>query len=250
MKKSTNPIFSTTKPSTTKHGATQLSATKKTLKMTFISTILVLFFQQTAFAAGDTFNLEKGLEKGIQDLQQQWAIANYKTAESGVEKAFEHLSKQAEDLVKQYPEHAEPLIWNAIIVSSDAGKTGGLGALGKVKAARKLLLQAEKINPDALHGSIYTSLGSLYYQVPGWPIGFGDDEQAEKYLQKALALNPDGIDSNYFYGDFMLEEGNYKQAKEYLTKAMKAPARLQRPVADEGRHAEIKAKLKKVEVHL
>jgi Tfp pilus assembly protein PilF len=48
--------------------------------------------------------------------------------------------------------------------------------------------------------------GALYYQVPGWPIGFGDKDKANELLKKALALNPDGIDPNYFYGDFLLKE--------------------------------------------
>jgi tetratricopeptide (TPR) repeat protein len=134
-------------------------------------------------------------------------------------------------------------VWLAIVLSTDAGVTGGFGALGKVKEARRQLEAAEKINPDALNGSIYTSLGSLYYQVPGWPIGFGDDEKAETYLKKALAINPDGIDPNYFYGDFMLEEGNYQQAIKYLEKAAAAPPRPGRPLADKGRQAEVQQKL-------
>ena len=65
-----------------------------------------------------------------------------------------------------------------------------------------------------LNGSVYTSLGSLYYQVPGWPIGFGSDKKAESYLKKALAVNPDGMDPNYFYGDFMLQEKkNYSEER-------------------------------------
>jgi tetratricopeptide (TPR) repeat protein len=186
----------------------------------------------------------QSMDEAILQLQKEWAVANYQTAEDDLEKTFEALVKKAEEMVKKYPDTAEPLIWNAIIVSSDAGKNGGLSALGKVKTARKLLLEAEKINSDALDGSIYTSLGSLYYQVPGWPIGFGDDKQAEKYLKKALDINPDGIDPNYFYADFMLEEGNKEEARKYFNKALAAPARPNRPVADKGRRDEIHAKLK------
>jgi tetratricopeptide (TPR) repeat protein len=184
------------------------------------------------------------LDESIHDLQKGWAIANYETPEKDVEKIFKVLIEKAEVAVKQFPNRAEPLVWNAIIVSTDAGKTGGLSALGKVKKARDLLLQAEKINPEVLHGSIYTSLGSLHYQVPGWPIGFGDDDKAESYLKKALSLNPDGIDANYFYADFMLDQGNKKEAKDYFNKALKAPERPQRPLADRGRRAEIETKLK------
>ena len=184
------------------------------------------------------------LDETIHSLQKEWAVANYKTSDSDLENAFEKLTVKAQDAVNLFPDKAEPLIWNAIIVSSDAGKNGGFGALGKVKKARDLLLKAKKINPEALNGSVYTSLGSLYYQVPGWPLGFGDDDQAEEYLKKALAINPEGIDPNYFYGDFLLEDGKYKESKIYFDKALKAPARKKRPLADEGRRGEIAAKLK------
>jgi len=183
------------------------------------------------------------INEDIVSIQHQWARANYETPESEQEKAFEELVAEARILVESNPGRAEPRVWLAIVLSTDAGVTGGFGALGKVKEARRELEAAEKIDPDVLHGSIYTSLGSLYYQVPGWPIGFGDDEKAEEYLKKALAINPDGIDPNYFYGDFMLEEDNYQEAVKYLEKAAAAPARPGRPVADKGRQAEVREKL-------
>ena len=179
----------------------------------------------------------------VMKIQHQWAKANYDTPENQQEKVFEALVAEAQKLADLNPDSAEAKVWLAIVLSTDAGVTGGFGALGKVKEARRQLEAAEKINPDALNGSIYTSLGSLYYQVPGWPIGFGDDEKAETYLKKALAINPDGIDPNYFYGDFMLEEGNYQQAVKYLEKAAAAPPRPGRPLADKGRQAEVQQKL-------
>ena len=179
----------------------------------------------------------------VMKIQHQWAKANYDTPENQQEKVFEALVAEAQKLADVNPDSAEARVWLAIVLSTDAGVTGGFGALGKVKEARRQLEAAEKINSDALNGSIYTSLGSLYYQVPGWPIGFGDDEKAEMYLKKALAINPDGIDPNYFYGDFMLEEGNYQQAIKYLEKAAEAPPRPGRPLADKGRQAEVQQKL-------
>lgn len=190
------------------------------------------------------------LEDGIRALQHEWARANYKTAEDQQEAVFEKLTKQAEALVKQYPNAAEPLIWQAIITSSDAGATGGLSVLSKVKDARRLLEAAEQIDPNALNGSIYTSLGSLYYQVPGWPLSFGDDDAAEIYLKKALSANPNGIDQNYFYGDYLRDQGNYKEALNYLNKALNAPDRAGRPVADEGRRAEIRKALEETKANL
>ena len=221
----------------------------KTIMKTMVNTITkTLFITLSAFIL-TTPVYANNLDEAIHTLQKQWAIANYETADKELEKRFEELTLKAEQFVATYPDKAEPLIWNAIIVSSDAGKNGGLSALGKVKKARELLLKAERINPEALDGSIYTSLGSLYYQVPGWPLGYGDDEQAEIYLKRALSINPTGIDPNYFYADYLLEEGQYDEAKIYFNKALNAPARALRPLADKGRRSEIEEKLKKIDNH-
>lgn len=190
------------------------------------------------------------MQTDIADIQHAWAKANYDTPKDQQAKIFQTLVKQARDVAAAYADKAEPKVWLAIVLSTDAGVTGGLGALGKVKEARKHLEEAEAIDATVLDGSVYTSLGSLYYQVPGWPIGFGNDDKAEEYLQKALAANPDGIDPNYFYGDFMLEEGKAAEAKKYFEKALAAPARANRPLADQGRKNEIAAKLSKVEERL
>jgi len=108
--------------------------------------------------------------------------------------------------------------------------------------------KALSINPEALKGSAYTSLGTLYAKVPGWPLGFGDDDKAKEMLQKAVAINPTGIDANYFYASYLADEGETAEAEKYLLKAQQAPARPERPVADKGRQkeiAELLAKLKK-----
>lgn len=195
-----------------------------------------------ALLAGSALALA-GMEDDLLTIQQRWASANYDTAKEAQGKVFEQLTADARKLVDANPGRAEPLVWLAIIISSDAGATGGIGALGKVKEARKYLEQAEQIDANVLDGSVYTSLGSLYYQVPGWPIGFGSDAKAELYLRKALMLNPNGIDPNYFYGDFMLEEGRPAEAIRYLEKAQAAAPRPNRPLADKGRQQEIAARL-------
>ena len=183
------------------------------------------------------------MEQAIHSLQQEWALIHYRAEYAEQEQTLESLSERAKSISEKYPEHAEPLVWEGIILSTYAGAKGGLGALGVVDEARKRLQMAERINPDALDGSIYTSLGSLYYQVPGWPIGFGDDEQAEQYLLRALKINPEGIDPNYFYGDFLVEQGRFKEAIQVLKHALQAPDRPSRSVADAGRRHEIQERL-------
>ncbi len=186
-------------------------------------------------------------EAELLSIQQAWARVNYEMP-AGDEraKAFEALEQRAENFTHQNPARPEALIWEGIIESSYAGARGGLGALSLCKEARGNLEAALKLDPNALDGSAYTSLGALYYKVPGFPVGFGDDEKAGKLLQQALKLNPNGIDPNYFYAEYLFEQGRYPEALQYLDKAGKAAPRPGREVADKGRRGEIAALAAKV----
>jgi tetratricopeptide (TPR) repeat protein len=179
-------------------------------------------------------------------LQQSWAQIKYQVPVTSQEAQFERLRGDAEQVAQRNQTSAEVLIWYAIIESTYAGAKGGLGALKYVKNARTSLERAIATDPEALSGAAYTSLGSLYYQVPGWPIGFGDDAKAQENLKKGLALNPDGIDANFFYGDYLMRKGDAVNAERYLRRAAQAAPRAGRKVADDGRRAEIAQLLEKI----
>ena len=184
---------------------------------------------------------------GLQEIQTRWAEINYHQEEGNARTdAFEALIKDAESLVFRQPT-AENYIWLGIVQSTTAGAKGGLGALSYAKAARKSLEKALTIDENALQGSALTSLGVLYHKVPGWPIAFGSDKKARKLLTQALKINPDGIDPNYFYAEFLYDEGEYKEAMQYLNKALAASPRPDRPLADEGRRGEVQSLIAKVD---
>ena len=182
----------------------------------------------------------------VAGLQHGWAKAYYQTPEHDKLAKFEQLATEAQTVVDHNPGQAEPMIWQAIILSSYAKFQGGLGALDKIKQARDELLAAEKLDATALDGSAYTSLGSLYAKAPGWPLSFGDKKKAKAYLEKALQLNPKGIDPNFFYGELLADMGERDQARHYLEAAMSAPSRVGREDADVGRRNEIRAALDKL----
>ena len=175
----------------------------------------------------------------LSQLQSRWAEIRYQLPAEKQAEGYASLAAEAETLVRSEPENAAALIWQGIVLSSWAGAEGGLGALAKAKRAKSALERALEIDATALDGSAYTSLGALYYQVPGWPLAFGDRKQAEKLLLQALEINPDGIDSNYFWGDYLVREKRYAEARSALLKAQAAPARPGRELADRGRQDEI-----------
>jgi len=201
-----------------------------------LSAILVVPLGAFAGDAGET----------LAALQHDWAIANYEKHGDAQQAAFEALIRDAEAATAANPASAGLWIWDGIIRSTYAGVKGGLGALSLAKQSRASLEKAMEIDADALDGSAYTSLGTLYFKVPGWPVGFGNDKKARQMLEKALEINPDGIDPNYFYADYLIDKKNYAAAEQYLLKAQQATPRAGRELADAGRQAEIRTALEGV----
>lgn len=200
--------------------------------------ILILMLPATVFAqtGNDT----------VARLRSDWASVNYELEGDAQIGAYEALIKRADAAVAAHPKSAEILIWDGIIKSAFAGVKGGLGALSYAKQAKKSLEAAMKIDDKALDGSAYASLGTLYSNVPGWPVGFGSDKKAVQFLRKALEINPDGIDPNYFYADHLLRNKEYEAAEKYLLKAQHAAPRADQPVADAGRQKMILVALARV----
>jgi tetratricopeptide (TPR) repeat protein len=118
------------------------------------------------------------------------------------------------------------------------------------KDARNLFEKAGRIDYRAVDGAVPTSLGALYYKVPGFPLSFGDNAQARRYLEDGLKISPNGLDANYFYADFLFEVGEYPRAVTVLKHALSAPPDVERPVWDAGRRAEIRTLLTQVEAKL
>jgi tetratricopeptide (TPR) repeat protein len=204
------------------------------MRRRFIPTLLLLGLLSTgAFAAQTTLN------EAVADIAHRWSQATYQTPEGQKEAAFASLAASAGRVSQSFPGRAEPLVWQTITLSSYAQAEGGLGALSTLKQARDLLLSAEKIDPIALDGSVYDSLGILYEKVPGWPISFGDKEKAKVYLDKALDIAPGSMDANYFYAEMLVDQGRYASANEYLKRALAAAPRRDREDADAGRRKEI-----------
>jgi tetratricopeptide (TPR) repeat protein len=193
---------------------------------------LAICAMQPAFAAGSS--VAEAPE--VQAIQSEWARLNYRDEFKNQNyKELQALAQRASRYSFAHQDSAEALVWDAIVLSTLAEKKGGLGALSLVKEAKLKLEKAEQIDPTVLGGSVYASLGTLYSKVPGWPIGFGSDKQAERYFKKALEINPDGLDINYFFAEYLADQGEDEMALQYVERALRAPRLDGRPVADQGR---------------
>jgi tetratricopeptide (TPR) repeat protein len=180
-----------------------------------------------------------GMQDAIAELQHGWTKVLYQSPADKKDATYRELSSRAQHVVEQFPGQVEPMIWEAIVLSSYAEYQNGLGALGKLKKARALLLAAQEKDTAALNATIPMVLGVIHYKAPGWPLSFGDKRKAREYLQAALRINPEGIDENFYYGDFLLRQDNPVNARIYLQKALDAAPRAGREDADHGRRSEI-----------
>lgn len=129
--------------------------------------------------------LANAANQNLLGIQHQWAACQYEIVDQESKtNCLQHLVKENEQAFASNPTSNELKVWLAINKSSLAGAKGGFDALSLVKQAKQLFEQVIADEPTALNGSAYTSLGSLYYQVPGWPLAFGSDKKAEKCLRK------------------------------------------------------------------
>ena len=183
------------------------------MKNLFFVVFLLLFSQST---------LADSMQDRVSKIEASWVDTTQAEEVAGRKNIFLQLAEDISDVVTAFPRQAEPLILKSAILLTMAEDASSFVALGLVKQAKKLLSKAIDIDPEAREGSALVTMGVLYYKVPGWPIAFGDNDEAEAYLLKALEVNPDGVTSNYFYAEFLLEQGKDKQAMSYLNKAIDA----------------------------
>jgi tetratricopeptide (TPR) repeat protein len=212
---------------------------------------LALFLTATMALAGTAQAQSASMDQDVSRIAHEWARIRYRvTNRSQQYHQLDTLADQAAAIAARYPSAAEPLLWQGIVTSEEAARAGTFSQLGLAREARRILERAQEINPRAGRGGVPMSLGVLYYKVPGWPIGFGSSTRARQLLQQALAQNPNGLDANFFYADFLESEGDHAGARTYANRALQAPHDASRPIWDAGRRAETRDLLVQINRHL
>ncbi|WP_404710143.1 hypothetical protein [Sphingomonas sp. MMS24-J13] len=213
----------------------------------FAATIaMALAIPAAAFASNDP-----QMDAAVQRINDQWAHIRYQVADRNQQYTeLNALADQAAQVVARYPGRAEPLLWQGIVTSEEAARANVLKQLMLARAAREILERAQAIDANAADGGVKMSLGVLYYRVPGFPIGFGSTAKARSLLEGALKQDPRGLDNNFFYADFLNDEGHPAEAKTYVLRGLQAPVNTARPVWDAGRRAEMRALLAKINAKL
>ena len=111
------------------------------------------------------------LTNEIKAIDDSWAQIAYRPGSSASRtEALGRLDRRAAALVAKYPNSAEPLLWQGIVLGELAKNAGILRKLSLANRARDALTRAYAIDPAAANGGAAMGLGVLYYQVPGAPM--------------------------------------------------------------------------------
>lgn len=193
----------------------------------------------------------KALDADILDLANGWAHVKFEMDDVAQQrKQIASLADRASALIQKYPGRSEPVIWKGVLLSEGASMANEDNSMFAARSlayeARDTLLEAEKMDPAALEAGAPASLGVLYYRVPSFPIAFGDTKLARKYLEEAVRNAPNGMDANYFYGDFLYSEHDYAGAQRVWKHALALPTNTARPVWDKARRQVIQENLAKI----
>lgn len=183
----------------------------------------------------------------VRQIQTRWETIKFTVPEGDRQtEQMNALGADADGLASKYPDRVEVLIWDGIVTSERASLVNPISALSLANRARDTLEKAYKLNATVLDAGAPTSLGVLYYRVPGFPVAFGDKTKARALLEQATKSAPDGLDAWYFYGDFLMTQGEYAKAQAAFTHALAIPVRADRALWDQNRRLVITEKLDQI----
>ena len=185
-------------------------------------------------------------DEAVSAIENRWSEIRYAMKDSHEQlTALRDLRAKTQALMDQRPANAEALLWHAMTLLLEADTHHSVASLGLAKEARDLLEAAVQNDTGAATSMITTALGALYNEIHGWPIGFHDDGKARAHFAKALEANRDGMDANYFYGDYLVQQRKYRDALPYLEKALAVPVRPDHERYDAGLRTEVEEALAK-----
>ncbi|MGO8911314.1 MAG: hypothetical protein ACLQDM_18615 [Bradyrhizobium sp.] len=210
-----------------------------------LGTFLIEMLLLVALSVDAQASEDPSLKSELLRLAHDWEHVKLQVVDrDDQERQMAGLAQRAGKIAEQHENVPDPVVWIGIITSEQASLANENGsplkALELAKRARDILEMVESTSPATMDAGAPTTLGLLYDRVPGFPIGFGDKAKARNYLQEAIRNAPNGLDANYFYGDFLYRHGERAEAIKVLEHALTLPELSNRPIWDRSRRVEIR----------
>jgi len=159
--------------------------------------------------------------KGVAEILNSAATINLKTPEDEQEDAYASLLAESEALRERNSDDAKAWIATAIVRASYA-RTQGMSALGLLKTTRKELEESIDLDEQAFGGYAHAFLGRLYFAAPAWPLSFGSNKRARRHLERALEINADTLENQFYYALFLADRDEHEEAEQFFLAARKS----------------------------
>jgi hypothetical protein len=160
--------------------------------------------------------------------------AVYETPPSEQLPEFEALWMRSVLLGRRYPENLECAAWEGMTLLRYARALNDVTSMGLINDARKKLMAAISTDPTVLRGVAQLTLGASFGKSPG----AANLRRALAHLEKAVSIEPDGLEQNVGYGEVLMRgAGHREKARKILERALSAPPLEGREAADRALRA-------------
>ncbi|MFN4245488.1 MAG: tetratricopeptide repeat protein [Brevinematia bacterium] len=134
------------------------------------------------------------------------------------EAIFDEAKNAGEVAVKVDPDGIEGNYFLGVAYGSWAQERGVMDSLFLAEPIVKLMTKVIKKDPSFRNGSAYLVRGRVYSKVPGWPISIGDRKKAIEDFEKAIKYTNRA--AYRYYAEFLIDQKEYKKAKELIDKGL------------------------------
>ena len=154
-------------------------------------------------------------------------LGEYSSSDKEKEVYFKAGVDIGKEAVKQSPNDVAAQLWWAANMGAHGVVRGIMSSLFYLKDLEKSGKKAVDLDETYFHGAPLRLLGRFYHQVPGFPIGPGDNKKALKMLERAVELGPEFYMNHVYLADVLISRYKKADAKKLLNKVIEAePAEL------------------------
>jgi hypothetical protein len=170
------------------------------------------------------------LQTAMRDLQEGLDTAIHDTPAGDARlKILEAAWMRAVMLRQKNPASSECVAWEGVTLWHYARELNDVTSMTLVREACGKLMSALKMNPRVLQGAAHLTLGRALARAPG----VANRRKALACVQKAVSLDPDGIEPRVVLAELLLRDPNTRdEAREVLELALAAPTQGRRRIAE------------------
>lgn len=197
-------------------------------------------FPAESLSFSPVHTVEKELKRLRAKTMEQWSkqteearllyyLGKYTPDISLKQKYFEEGVGLAWKARKAKPKDPGAILWWVANRGELAQLKHNLVALGYVKEMETALLELKKLHPQYFFRAADRVLGRIYQKAPSF-VSIGSSAKAEAHLKEAMKAPGNYPGNLIFFADFLLENGEKKEARKLARRVVSSPELAKYPI--------------------